>query len=213
MDILIAEDEPVSRCALEAALRKFGHDVLVATNGLEAWEILERPDAPSLAILDWLMPGMDGLEVCRKARALSSTDDAPRPLYIILLTARGNTQDVVAGLEGGADDYIVKPFDHDVLRARLSVGTRVVGLQQHLAQRVRELNEALTSVKQLQGLLPICSYCKRIRDDKNYWQQVEAYIGDHSQATFSHSICPLCYESVVKPQIEALKLPGAPSPP
>lgn len=211
MDILIAEDDLVSRRALEATLQKWGHQVVTTTDGAAAWDILRRDDAPSLAILDWMMPELDGVEVCRLARqAIPSLRSGPREdvhrcLYIILLTARGEKEDIVVGLDAGADDYIIKPFDRAELRARLNVGLRMVELQQRLARRVAELHDALGKVKQLQGLLPICSYCKCIRDDGNYWQQVESYIGCHSEARFSHAICPSCYESVVQPQLDALQ--------
>jgi DNA-binding response OmpR family regulator len=210
MDILIAEDNPVSRRLLEATLTKWGHQAIGTADGAAAWEVLRRDDAPSLAILDWMMPELDGVEVCRRARQLvpgfrgEPNEQPHRVLYLILLTARGDKEDVVAGLDGGADDYIVKPFDRNELRARLNVGLRMVGLQQRLAGRLAELNEALGKVKQLQGLLPICSYCKSIRDDHNYWQQVESFITTHSAARFSHSICPGCFESVVQPQLDAL---------
>jgi phosphoserine phosphatase RsbU/P len=197
MDILIAEDDHISRRTLEVTLRKWGHRVLVTNDGLAAYETLSRPDAPRLAILDWMMPHMDGLTICRRLRESPSR----RAVYIILLTARGEKKDIVAGLESGADDYITKPFDRDELQARVNVGLRVVTLQQSLAERVGELEEALTRVKQLQGLLPICCYCKCIRKDDNYWQRVEEYIGDHSDARFSHGICPNCFETVVKAQL------------
>ena len=111
-------------------------------------------------------------------------------LYVILLTARDARADVVAGLDAGADDYLIKPFDLEELRARVQVGRRLVALQDRLADRVAELQEALTKVKQLNGLLPICAYCKRIRTDQNYWEQVEHYVAEHSEAQFSHGICP-----------------------
>jgi len=211
MDILIAEDDVVSRRALEATLKRWGHQVIATTDGAAAWEVLQRPDAPPLAILDWMMPEIDGVEVCRRARQLAPGGSAgPRAdhhrcLYLILLTARGETEDVVAGLDAGADDYIVKPFKREELQARLNVGLRMVDLHQRLGRRLAELHDALGKVKHLQGLLPICTYCKRIRDDHNYWQQVESYIGSHSEARFSHSICPSCYESVVQPQLDALQ--------
>jgi len=201
MKVLIAEDDPVSRRVLEATLAKCGYHVVVTCDGVAAWQELKSEDAPKLAILDWMMPGMDGLEVCRKVR--ESPDH--RPTYIILLTARGRREDIVAGLQAGADDYVTKPFDSGELRARVQVGIRIIELQESLTRRVRELEDALSQIKQLQGLLPICSYCKRIRDDQNYWQQVEKYITEHSEAQFSHSICPDCYEKYVKPELMGLK--------
>jgi DNA-binding response OmpR family regulator len=188
MRILIAEDDPVSRRLLQAALIKWGHEVIVTTNGKEAWEALQQPSAPSLLVLDWLMPETDGVEVCRQIRETPALKSA----YVILLTSRGSKEDIVQGLEAGADDYVTKPFDHGELRARVQVGSRVVQLQSALADRVKELEEAMANVKQLQGLLPICSYCKKIRDDGNYWHRVESYIAGHANVRFSHGICPDC---------------------
>ncbi|MFL6210578.1 MAG: response regulator transcription factor [Pyrinomonadaceae bacterium] len=209
MRILIAEDEPVSRRVLAATLNKWGHEVVATADGAEAWAMLQRADAPLLAILDVMMPGVGGIEVCRRVRAM------PRAIspYLILLTAKSGKENVVVGLEAGANDYVAKPFDPDELRARVNVGMQMLELQRSLAERVRELEEAFSQVKQLQGLLPICSYCKSIRDDSNYWQRVESYIGKHSDVQFSHSICPNCYEQVVQPQIEELrrKLEGPPA--
>jgi CheY-like chemotaxis protein len=195
--VLVAEDDPVSCLVLERTLRGWGYDVVVTRTGTEAWEALLADGAPRLAILDWMMPGLEGPEVCRRVRALAQ----PIPTYIILLTARGQTDDVVAGLDSGADDYVTKPFDRSELRSRLRVGERVLALQQGLADRVQELEEALGQVKELTGLLPICCYCKAVRDDRNYWHRVETYITAHSAARFSHGICPGCWKDVVEPQL------------
>jgi len=128
------------------------------------------------------------VELCRRARQ----DDRLASAYILLLTSRTAKEDIVQGLEGGADDYVTKPFDTAELRARIQVGARLVSLQSALAERVRELEGALSHVKQLHGLLPICCYCKKIRDDKNYWHQVESYVANHADVRFSHGICPDC---------------------
>ena len=206
MKILIAEDDPVSRRVLEATLLKWGFDVTLSTDGAQAWDALVSEGAPKLAILDWMMPEIDGLEICRRARQRPGAG----PLHIILLTARGRKEDVIAGLQAGADDYITKPFDHEELRARVQVGVRLVELQSMLADRVAELEEALARVRQLRGLLPICSYCKKVRDDRNYWQQVEQYVSMHADVKFSHGICPDCYRRVVEPQLhEAQRASGA----
>ncbi|MCS7021906.1 MAG: response regulator [Gemmataceae bacterium] len=196
--VLVADDDPISARVLEATLRRWGYVVTIARDGLAAWEILQQQDCPRLAILDWMMPGLEGPEICRRVRALHR----PVPTYIILLTAKGNAQDIVAGLESGADDYVTKPFDQAELHSRLRVGERIVELQQGLADRVRELEEALSQVKTLKGLLPICAYCMKIRDDRNYWQRVETYIAAHSNARFSHGICPECWKKVVEPELK-----------
>ena len=198
--VLIADDDAVCRRILESTLAEGGFEVTIATDGLEAWHAFQNPNPPSLAILDWMMPGMDGVELCRRIRQTHGT----LPPYLIVLTARSDKEDVVSGLNAGADDYITKPFSRAELRARLQVGVRVVELQGSLAARVAELEEALARVKQLQGLLPICSYCKKIRDDRNYWQQLENYIGEHSEAQFSHGICPDCFEKFARPELEKL---------
>jgi len=201
MKILVAEDKSVSRYILVANLHKWGYDVMEVEDGTRAWEALQAEDAPPLVILDWLMPGLDGIDICRQIRKSPRT----RPIYLILLTARRGQEDKILGLQAGADDYITKPFNREELRARVQVGIRVLELQGALAQRVRELEEALSRVKTLQGLLPICSYCKKIRNDRNYWQQVEGYISDHSEAQFSHGICPECYARFVQPELDRLQ--------
>jgi DNA-binding response OmpR family regulator len=195
--ILLAEDDPMFARLLRRLLEG-EYEVLLARDGVEAWEALLAEDAPQLAVLDWLMPRMDGIEVCRQVR--HQPDMAS--MYLILLTSRDHIKDILAGFEAGADDYVIKPCDPEELRARVRVGRRVVELQSALAAHVAQLQQALTSVRQLQGLLPICSYCKRIRNDQNYWEQLETYLSEHSEASFSHGICPSCYLSIMKPQLE-----------
>ncbi|MCG3148102.1 MAG: Regulator of RpoS [Verrucomicrobiae bacterium] len=203
MRILIAEDDAISARVLESALVKWGHEVCAVTTGAAALAALKQADAPQLAILDWMMPEMDGVEVCLHIRPLL----ADRALYIILLTARGQKQDIVAGLEAGADDYLVKPFDREELRARLNAGIRILNLQAELTDRVRQLEVALQRVHELQGLLPICCYCKKVRDDQNYWHEVENYISTRSGTIFSHGICPDCRDRFVKAQLEEIAHP------
>jgi DNA-binding response OmpR family regulator len=194
MQILIADDDRLSAQVLARTLTPDKFEVTTACDGMEALEILRRPNAPSLAILDWMMPKLDGPDVCRLVR--SDASGARR--YLILLTSRDAREDVVAGLEAGADDYLVKPCHQGELLARVSVGARVLALQEGLAARVEELQTALSQVKQLSGLLPICSYCKSIRSDENFWQQVDAYLTQHSDAHFTHGICPACYAKLSK---------------
>jgi CheY-like chemotaxis protein len=203
MKVLIAEDDVVSRRVLEVTLDKFGYEVVVATDGAQAWDALQREDAPQLAILDWMMPEIDGVELCRRVRAIPNAT----PPYLILLTAKTSKQDVVAGLDAGANDYLTKPFNRAELRARVQVGAHVLELRENLGARVRELEAALSRINQLQGLLPICSYCKNIRDEENYWHQVENYISVHAEVEFSHSICPACYTNVVQPQLDRIGVP------
>jgi DNA-binding response OmpR family regulator len=200
MRVLVADDEATSRHLIQATLEGWGFDVLVAVDGWEALRVLQGSRGPEIAMLDWMMPEIDGLDVCRRIRATMPNAGT----YIILVTARGGLENVVRGLEAGADDYITKPFDPRELRARLHVGVRIVQLQKALMERFQELEDALKRVKQLQGLLPICSYCKKIRNDRNYWEQVDAYITSHSEAQFSHGVCPDCYEIHLKPQLARL---------
>jgi sigma-B regulation protein RsbU (phosphoserine phosphatase) len=179
MRILIADDDRMSTMMLSRSLERWGFEVVVAHDGVAAWGHIEGSAPPALAIVDWMMPGIDGLELCRRIREAHLAT----PVYVILLTSRNSRQDLVAGLKAGADDYLTKPFDPDELQARIHVGQRTLDL--------------IANVKRLSGLLPICSYCKRIRSDQNYWEQVESYITEHTDAQFSHGICPTCFDKVV----------------
>ena len=195
MQVLIADDDRIAAAVLSGTLQEWKYDVTVAVDGAEAWRHLQAAASngtPTLAILDWMMPRLEGADVCRRVRREMPLAN----MYLMLLTSLEGRSHVVAGLEAGADDYLVKPFDPDELRARVNVGVRVLALQERLADRVAELQDALANVKQLHGLLPICSYCKRIRGDDQYWTQVESYIAARSDAQFSHGICPPCAEKL-----------------
>lgn len=186
MRILIAEDNAASRFLLEAVLKKMGHSVAVASDGNCAWDTFQK-EYFQVAILDWIMPCMDGVELCRKIRAQKKD----RYTYIIMLTILEDEQSYYDGMDAGADDFLTKPLQEKQLTARLRVAERLLDLQ--------------SEVRQLQKLLPICSYCKKIRDQKEYWQQLELYFKDHSNVKFSHTICPDCYEKHVKPELEQMK--------
>ena len=191
--VLLADDDKLSLNVVSDTLTRAGYDVITATDGEQAWSKLQQSNA-QVAILDWIMPGIEGVEICRRAHA----DKRFANRYFILLTGKSSTEDLVAGLQAGASDYLRKPFEEAELLARVEVGVRFIELQQKLADRVDELEKALTQVKRLEGLLPICSYCKRIRNEQDYWERVDAYISQHANVRFSHNICPECYEKHVK---------------
>lgn len=188
MRVLIVEDDRSTLRLLAGLIESWGHEAVVAENGARALESLANGLAPQLVLLDWMLPDANGLDLCRRIRTMSSVVSA----HIIMITARANPQDLVDGLEAGADEYLVKPVDPTELRARVHAGERVIDLQLRLNDRVRELESALANVHKLSGLLPICAYCHSIRDDSNYWHRVEEYVTEHSDATFSHGICPDC---------------------
>ena len=201
MTILIADDNVTNRKLVRASLKAESYDLVEAENGKDALAVLEKATGPIVGLIDWEMPGIDGIEVCRRSRLKK---DGP-PLFLILLTMRDTQQDIVTGLQSGANDYVTKPFDYTELRARVNIGVQLVTLQQELINQAKELAKTLAEIKQLSGLLPICSYCKKIRDDQNYWEQVESYVGKHSEARFSHGICPDCYEKHIRPQLDQLR--------
>jgi DNA-binding response OmpR family regulator len=194
--ILVADDDRLIREIVTDTLA--GRNLCVVGDGQAAWEALQAADGPLVGVLDWTMPGLTGPEVCRRVRERPSSI-AP---YLILLTSHNRPDDIVEALSAGADDYIFKPFHPAELRARVAAGERIVALQQKLADRVGALEAALAQVKRLQGLLPICAYCKRIRNGDDYWQQVETYIIEHSDAAFTHGICPSCFERVMREEGE-----------
>jgi len=183
MKILRVEDEAASRETLQAILGAQGHEVVAAENGAEAWGLWQI-EQHRIVVADWLMPEMDGLDLCRKIRARS---DAPYT-YFIMETVRSGRGNFLEAMGAGVDDFITKPIFPDELVARLKVAERILGLR----------HELLT----LEGLLAICSYCKRLRDERGTWVPLENYLEGRSIAQFSHGICPDCYETRVKPLLD-----------
>lgn len=190
MDIMIADDDIISLKLLEKTLVNWDYRVITARDGLEAWKILQSSNAANLVILDWNMPGMEGIEVCRKVREIESDN----PKYIIILTSRNEKEDIAKGLNFGANDYIEKPFNSIELQARLNVGKRVLHLQQSLHFKIKELENASEHIKTLQGILPICMHCHKIRSDGEAWEKIDMYIEKHTEAELSHGLCPDCLD-------------------
>lgn len=203
MRVLIAEDDGTSRMILASVLKGWGYEVVEATDGDEAWRLMREEDAPRLLILDWMMPGRDGVELCEEARLHFGESNPP---YIILLTALGRKEDILAGFAAGADDYVAKPFDRNELKARVKAGVRILTLQETLLEKVASLEEALSHVKTLQGILPICMYCHKIRNDEESWERLDSYIQSHTDTEFSHGLCPDC----LKKYYPDVQLPGQP---
>jgi DNA-binding response OmpR family regulator len=183
MRILVVEDDFDARDMLKVMLGLDGHQVVIATNGEEGWQKF-REDKFPVVISDWLMPETEGPELCRRIRAAETNHYC----YVILLTALKGKANYLEAIHSGADDFVSKPFDPDELRARLLVAERIVGLQNR--------------VKHLEGVLPTCMYCKRIRDERNEWVHIEQYISQRTEASFSHGVCPPCYNNFVKPELD-----------
>jgi sigma-B regulation protein RsbU (phosphoserine phosphatase) len=192
LKILAVEDDPVARKILVQALRRLGYeDVVEARDGAEALVQLEKEPA-RVIVSDWIMPGIDGLSLCRQVRARLKSDY----VYFILLTSReADIENQREAIEAGVDDFLVKPLDLQELWMRLRVAERIL--------------RYATQVQQLEAFLPICSYCKKVRDDQNYWQQIEGYINARTGSEFSHSVCPDCYTRLIVPELEAMKRKAA----
>jgi DNA-binding response OmpR family regulator len=184
--ILIADDDPIASQVLRLALQRLGHQVVVARDGAEAWSYFDE-DPVRVIISDWMMPGLDGLQLCEKVRNRTNT---PYTYFILLTGAHTSADDYSMAMDSGVDDFLLKPFDPAMVRARIRVAERIITFA--------------TQVKQLKDLIPMCSYCRKIRDDQDYWQQVESYINEQTGSRFSHGICPDCFTQVIS-EIEAGK--------
>ncbi len=192
--VLIAEDHDSARSALKSLLEWKGFTVTSVADGQDALEILSAENGPSIALLDWEMPGLSGPEICAAIRNQS----AVHYRYLIVITARDGEEDITEAMASGADDFLRKPFGVPEVLARVRNGQRTLRLERSLATRIAELERSLEEGRQLKRLLPICAYCKSIRDDTNYWQEIEQYIHKHTGTDFSHGICPTCMEKVLK---------------
>jgi len=188
MKVLIAEDDMVASRVLEAALLKLGHEPLLAKDGEAAWRILQTEPVRTV-VSDWQMPRSDGLELCKRVRSREGDY-----VYFILLThMEASEKNLQEATDAGVDDFLAKPINSTQLWMRLRVAERILGFT--------------TEVRQLESFLPICGYCKKVRDDQNYWQQIEQYINTRTGTNFSHGVCPDCIEKVLKPQLAKLGIP------
>ena len=189
--VLVVEDDERSRNGLVRLLQRDGYEVTVANDGQAAIDILLAPNSPQIALLDWEMPRLDGIHVCWAVRSIPSNPYT----YIIMVTAKAEAADALAAFAAGVDDFLSKPMDSLQLLARLRCGERVLGLEKRCAERIAELNSTLEEVRKLRTLLPICKYCKKVRDESGYWQGFDAYVREKTNTDFSHVICPDCMEN------------------
>ena len=194
MKVLAVEDDPMSLAILRRSLERLGHDVIEARDGEEAW-LAWLSEKPRVTVCDWQMPKLDGLKLCKRFRAQQGNDY----VYFILLTATGATvSNRRVAAEAGVDDFLTKPIDMSKLWMRLRVAERIL--------------KYTTQVHRLEEMMPRCSYCKKIRDDQNYWQQIESYINERTGTEISHSVCPECYQRVVLPELARLRAKSKPGP-
>jgi CheY-like chemotaxis protein len=187
--ILVVDDNEHNLTLIGKLVESAGYEAVLASSGSQALEFLAA-EHPDLILLDVMMPEMDGYALCDQLKR----DEAFRELPVLFLTAKADADDVARGFAAGAVDYIAKPFHAAELRARVRTHLELKLQRDALARRTAELEQALSQVKTLRGLLPICAWCKKIRNDQGYWDQLESYLSVHTDATFSHAICPDCAE-------------------
>jgi DNA-binding response OmpR family regulator len=193
--VLIVEDDPFFQRVLHKRIAAEGYQVFAANDGREGMKAIVSFE-PDLVISDWMMPEVDGLELCQSVKT-GLREAAP---YFILLTAKGEISNRLLALDTGADDYLVKPCDQGELMARVRAGLRIVLLTQDLRQSVTELNQANSELQNVraevsrlsQELLPICSFCKKVRDGEGEWINLEDYLSERAQLDVTHGICPTC---------------------
>lgn len=197
--ILIIDDQPANLAVLVDYLEGRDIDVVVAENGKNG---LARADyvLPDLILLDVLLPDINGFDTCRQLKTNRRTSAIP----VIFMTALADVNDKISGFAAGGVDYVTKPLELEEVCARIKTHLTLNRLQKELEAKNRELTTALAEIDTLKGILPLCSFCKKIRDDQGYWQQVDAYIQTHTSAEISHSLCPDClkehYPDIVAPE-------------
>jgi len=186
--LLVAEDEYTTRLTVQVILEQWGYRVDSVEDGEAAWKVLQKADGPQIAILDWEMPGIDGVELCNKVKRL----DRDIPVYVIMLTGRDAQNDILQGFDAGADDYITKPFDENELRARVRVAERLVTMQEELAISNNELRAVLNHVEMLQSNLPVCTSCLKLEQYDGSWQTLQEYVEQKDDTRFHFTVCPNC---------------------
>ena len=189
--ILVVDDEEMLLLFLSKRLKKHNYDVVPCLSGEEALEKVKAFDF-DVVILDVILPGINGYEVCRRLKSDKKTSG----IMVLMLSVRKTVEERLKGYAVEADDYITKPYDPEELLAKIRILLRLKNALDDRDRFIHKLQEALSKVKTLSGLLPICSSCKKIRDDNGYWNQIEDYIREHSPANFSHSLCPECVKKL-----------------
>lgn len=174
--ILMAEDDPVSAKILQIALSKLGYDPVIARDGAEAWDRFNQ-EPVRLIVSDWMMPGLDGLAFCEKVRARART---PYTYFILLTANHTSSENYALATAAGIDDFLTKPLDREAIQMRLAVAERIL--------------KYTAEIRYLQEMIPICVYCRKVRDEHDYWDMVESYIQKETGSRFSHGACPECYE-------------------
>ena len=193
MKILIADDDPIIRQVLMNLLSKWGYGVVPTTNGAEAWEVLQHDTSLRIGLFDWFMPEINGMELTRRIREANIA-----PFYVMLVTARGGKESMIEALDAGANDFISKPFDREVLQARIKVGVNSVELQSYLIQRLSEAESAAQSVSQLKNFIAVCSVCGNVRDMQDQWHKIQLPFATNTGETAFHVCCPDCRVKIDK---------------
>lgn len=193
----MADDDPSMRATVRHLLEKWDFEVREANDGWAAWRAFGEEDFPQLVVLDWEMPGLVGLDICRRIRSTFGEEG----IHVILLTMRSGSKSCVEGLEAGADDYIAKPFEVEEFRARVMSGERILRMQEALAGRIRDLEGNLEDLRTGGAMISSCSDCGKVRNEKGGWEGLEDYLSRRSGLVFSHTVCSECLPTKMKKEI------------